>query len=72
MEILEDMYKTGIISKKVLDTRNKQLLYSHKVANFCNTGSSCFTEYKYDSVKQENIFNYYKINKSKISCNYSY
>lgn len=72
MEILEDMYKTGIVSKKVLDTRNKQLLYSHRVANFCNTGEICFTNYKYqDSVKQKNIFNDYN-NDKKISCDYSY
>lgn len=73
MEIFEDMYKTGVISKKVLNIRNKQLLYSHRVANFCNRGENCFINYKYqDSVKQKNIFNDYNNNNQKISCNYSY
>mgnify|MGYP006156554789 CR=1 FL=1 len=69
MEIFEDMYKTGILSKKVLDIRTKQLLYSHRVANFCNNGLNCFTSYKHESVKQEHIFNDYK-KKDKISYSY--
>lgn len=72
MEIFEDMYKTGVIPKKILNIRKKQLLYSHRVANFCKRGENCFTNYKYqDSVKQKNIFNDYSIN-DKILCDYSY
>lgn len=72
MEIFEDMYKTGVIPKKILNIRKKQILYSHSVANFCNRGENCFTNYKYqDSVKQKNIFNDYIIN-NKILCDYSY